>query len=125
MKRSSQVALLLMGVSGVGAAGYAMTPSEPDCTPPAQQSSVAPGAAAIRGAAQPVVNPCPPRRHYTSYGRSNYNSHWSRPIFSGWGGSSPTSNTSFVAAHSSGSSVSGIVRGGFGSFAHAFARAGG
>ena len=33
MKRSSQVALLLMGVTGVGATGYAMTKPPPDCVP--------------------------------------------------------------------------------------------
>jgi hypothetical protein len=127
MKRSSQVALLLMGVGSVGATAYAMAPAR-DCTAPAQQGTVAPGLAATDVAAQAqrqAQNPCPPRRSWSSYSSGHRSSsHWSRPIFSGWHGTTTTSTAPVV--RTSGSSTFGTLRGGFGSIAHAFsARAGG
>ena len=86
MKRSSQVALLLMGVTAVGATGYAMT-----------------AAAELRAARQPGrtaaplratrAEPCPPQRSWSSssYGsrstwtRTNCSSNssvWPRPMSS-------------------------------------------
>lgn len=126
MKRSSQVALLLMGVGGVGATAYAVTPAR-DCTAPAQQSTVASGLAATDIAAQPqkqAQDPCPSRRSWSSYSSSHGGSHWSRPIFTGRHGTTTTSAA--PVARASGSSTFGTLRGGFGSIAHAFsARAGG
>ncbi len=62
MKRSSQVALLLMGVTGVGATGYAMTRPPANCVP--QGSPAATIAPATPGARQ--AEPCPPRRQWSS-----------------------------------------------------------
>ena len=90
MKRSSQVALLLMGVTGVGATGYAMTKPPPNCTP--QGSPAATAALAAPGSR--VAEPCPPQRvaaSSSSYGgrsswtRTNSSSNssvWPRPVFS-------------------------------------------
>ena len=100
MKRSSQVALLLMGVTGVGASSYALTPRS-NCPPPTVTGTAVPG--------QPAAAPCQPgRSHFTSHGSGGY---WSRPIFSGStpsGGhtSAPSGRGGFGstgAAHSSGS----------------------
>ena len=68
MKRSTQVALLLMGVAGIGASAYAFTSAKRDC--------VAPGAPA----ASPVgkdgkLEPCPPRQTYSS-SSGYYRSTW-------------------------------------------------
>ena len=128
MKRSSQVALLLMGTAGVGAGAYAMTSPRTDCiapgTPP---SAVAP---AVRG--KPALEPCPPRRsgsggyYYRSYWGGGNSSHWSRPIFSRGSatssatpsGSVPLASRGSVPSSSRGAS-GGVSRGGFGSTGHA------
>ena len=81
MKRSSQVALLLMGATGVGAGAYAMTPPR-DCVPPGSPAAaIAPGrAAASRNAHRRAGRRVTPA---TARGRApTRNSHWSRPIFS-------------------------------------------
>jgi len=100
MKRSSQVALLLMGVTGVGASSYALIPRS-DCPP-----------ATVPGTAAPVASPtaCQPgRSHFTSHGSGG---NWSRPIFSHSdsstriGTSAPSGRGGFGstgAAHSTGS----------------------
>ena len=58
MKRSAQVALLLMGTAGVGAGAYAVTPPRSNCvpagTPAAQIAPPVPG--------KPAPEACPPRR---------------------------------------------------------------
>jgi hypothetical protein len=77
MKRSSQVALLLMGAAGIGVSAYALSPSERDCVPPGT-----PPAAAATASKDSKIEPCPPRRSYTnngytrSYWRTSNGSHW-------------------------------------------------
>jgi hypothetical protein len=102
VKRSSHVALLLMGTMAVGGGAYALMPGE-NCGP-------RPGMAADQQASAE----CPPRG---SSGGSHGGSggSWSRSnFFSG------DSSSSRVASSESGSE-SGVTRGGFGSFARAFA----
>ena len=142
MKRSSQVVLLLMGVTGAGAAAYAVMPPR-SCiadNPPAKLAPAAPGALAPQtlnpGAltpAQPAIaDPCPPRRRWSSSGRSsswywhssNYNSTDTAPARSGGLLFSPSrSHTSVPSVGSRSSSTSlggsgGSSRGGFGSTGH-------
>jgi hypothetical protein len=126
MKRSSQVALLIMGTAGVGAATYSMTAPRKDCialgTPPSAVAPVKPG--------QPPLEPCPPRRSWSSSSGYSYRSYW------GWGGSSqnPSSRStsgvppgSVAISGRSGSSGTsrgasgGVARGGFGGTGHASA----
>ncbi|HEX9586902.1 MAG TPA: hypothetical protein VGA15_04070 [Bradyrhizobium sp.] len=106
VKRSNHVALLLMGTFAIGGGAYALMPSE-SCEPNR------PGMAAPAGPQAGAE--CPPR------GSSSGSSHGSS------GGSSSRSN--FVSGDSSShsssgtssdSGSSGVTRGGFGSFAHAF-----
>jgi len=102
VKRSSHVALLLMGTMAVGGGAYALMPGE-NCGP-------RPGMAADQQASAE----CPPRG---SSGGSHGGSggSWSRSnFFSG------DSSSSRVASGESGSE-SGVTRGGFGSFARGFA----
>jgi hypothetical protein len=110
VKRSSHVALLLMGTVAVGSGAYALMPSE-NCQPNR------PGIAASPG--QP--NDCAPRSFSSSSGGGGHGSSgsgWSsRTSFFGGDSSSGSSSS----GSSSGSSDAGHVsRGGFGSFAHAF-----
>jgi hypothetical protein len=128
MKRSSQVALLLMGTAGLGAGAYAMVPPRKDCIPPGTPpSAVAP---AVPG--KPALEPCPPRRsgssggyYYRSYWGGGNSSHWSRPIFSrsstttlATPGSVPLASRGSVPSSSRSGSTS-TSRGGFGSTGHA------
>jgi hypothetical protein len=82
MKRSSQVALLLMGVTSAGAATYAVMPTR-NCVAPDKPAALAPGAVnpqtlapggapAVAPNAQQAV-PCPPSRRSSWY----YRSYWS------------------------------------------------
>ena len=105
MKRSSQVALLLMGTTAVGGTAYSMMPRE-NCSAdrPAISST---------GAQQ--ANDCARRGGSSSSGghRSSY------------GGSSSSSQGLFGGNSSSGTSSAvhdsnHVTRGGFGSFAHSF-----
>ena len=103
-KRSGHVALLLMGTLAVGGGAYALMPGE-NC----ERSPSAPSL--TQGNAE-----CPPR------GSSSSSSH---------GGSGGSSRSSFYSGDSSSSHPAsgtssdsgsgGVTRGGFGSFAHAFA----
>ena len=104
-KRSSHVALLVMGTLAVGGGAYALMPRE-GCqpVPPPSPGMAAPAVQASTG--------CTTR---TSSGSS------------GSGGSSRSSRLSFFGGNSSGggsstsmSSSSSVTRGGFGSFAHGF-----
>jgi hypothetical protein len=126
MKRSSQVVLLLMGVSGVGAGAYAMMPAR-QCTPAPQPGAVAPrvpGAPVISGTdmqgVTPAVNPCPPSRWSSGSGSG---SHWSRPVFRS-SSSTTATRTSIQPSRVStpGSSISPgtASRGGFGSTGRGF-----
>ena len=85
MKRSTQVALLLMGAAGVGASAYAFTAGRRDCVP----AGTPPTTAAAATDKESRIDPCPPRNSYSSrsgYYRSNWSSssptHWWTPIFS-------------------------------------------
>jgi hypothetical protein len=81
MKRSAQVALMVGGLSAVGAGAYALTPPRQDCAPATPQRAaappapspsggitVAPGAAPLP-AAQPA-QPCGRSRRWGSWGPS-------------------------------------------------------
>ena len=74
MKRSSQVALLLMGVTRAGASSYALIPPR-GCAAPEKPAAMAPGvinpqtlAPGVASNANPAV-PCKPSRR-SSWGRS-------------------------------------------------------
>jgi hypothetical protein len=130
MKRSSQVALLLMGVTTAGASSYAFIPPR-DCAASGQPAAIgavnpqtlAPGAA---GAANPAAAPCNSNSRSSWYG-SNRSSYWSsrstsssttqasakRSLFS-----PSTSHTSVPSVGRSSSSSSSSSRGGFGSTGH-------
>jgi hypothetical protein len=95
MKRTPQVALLLMGVTAVGVGGYAMMPRN-DCA--AQPS-------AGMSAAQAPGDPCPSGHSSSSSSSSGGSS--SRTSFSGSG-----SGSSDSSSHSGGA---GTSHGGFGS----------
>lgn len=96
-KRSSHVALLVMGTLAVGGGAYALMPGE-NCVPSAP------------GMAAPASGACTTRTSSGSSGGSGGYARSSR--FSFFGGSSSSTG----AAESS----SRVTRGGFGSFAHAF-----
>jgi len=109
-KRSSHVALLLMGTFAVGGASYALMPRE-SCTPSP------PGAAASPGLAAPATPP-PNGTNCTSRGwssGSHSSSHYG--FFSSGGDSSGRSSSGGSSSDAESGSVS---RGGFGSFARAF-----
>jgi hypothetical protein len=108
VKRSSHVALLLMGTFALGGgAAYALMPRE-NCQPNQ------PGMAAPSGL-QPGTE-CRPRG-YSSGGHGSSGGSWSRSNFFGGDSSSGHSSTGTSSESGSGS----VTRGGFGSFAHAFA----
>lgn len=106
MKRSSQVALLLMGTTAIGGTAYSLMPSE-NC------SAERP---AISATGAPVTNDCARR----SSSSSSYSGGRSRSS----GGSSNQQglfgNTSYTGSHSNSASSIPVTRGGFGSFAHSF-----
>jgi hypothetical protein len=110
-KRSGHVALLLMGTFAVGSAAYALMPRN-NC----ERSPDVPSPSLLQSNTE-----CPPR------GSSSGSSHGG----SGGGSSSRTSyySSDSSSSHSSSathdSSSSGVQRGGFGSFAHAFGFSGG
>jgi hypothetical protein len=106
MKRSSQVALLLMGTVAVGGGAYALMPSE-NCQPN-QPGLAQPGSPQTQ---------CSPRSSSSS--SSGYRGG------SGWSSSSSSSRQGFTGDASSGSSTvhggsAPVARGGFGSFASHF-----
>jgi hypothetical protein len=97
-KRSSHVALLVMGTLAVGGGAYAMMESE-NCKPPAP---------AVASQAVPPTNTPPAATACNSHGSSG--GHW----YHGYSRSSSFGDSP--------SSASGghVTRAGFGSFAHAF-----
>jgi hypothetical protein len=107
-KRSSHVALLVMGTMAVGGGAYALMPSQ-SCLPP---QPAAPGMAA------PAVSPT---GGCTSRGSSYTGGSGGRSF--AWSFSSGDSASRTQAASSE--SSSGVTRGGFGSFARAFGFGGG
>jgi hypothetical protein len=120
MKRSSQVALLLMGTVAVGGGAYALMPSE-NC-PPNQPGVVQPGG-------QPQNQNCHRSWRSSGGGSSGYSGY-----HSGYGGSSSSSSSPHLSSqqHFSGSgtafggssSTSPVSRGGFGSFSSHFSGGG-
>jgi hypothetical protein len=119
MKRSSQIALVLMGATAVGTTGYAMMPNK-ECRP-------------VVGAQQPAsvrINPAtgqaePCRENRRS--SSSSGSHWSSSSSSTWVRRSSTPSSTLTTTRPSGSSVpstssysstSVAARGGFGSTGH-------
>ncbi|MFL6933571.1 MAG: hypothetical protein ACJ8EJ_02875 [Xanthobacteraceae bacterium] len=126
MKRSAQVALVLIGATAVGASSYALAPRT-DCVPPgstaARPPAVAPGTQAQPG------EPCRATRRSSSSGYSR----WGSSGGSTWGRSSSTHTTTSTALHSPGASVpaagrggtsTAVARGGFGSTGHAVSSGG-
>jgi hypothetical protein len=104
VKRSSHVALLLMGTFAIGGGAYALMPGE----------SCRPGLAAPSG---PQANAgCPPRGSSSSGGRGSSGGSLRSSFF---GGDTSPGHSSSGTASDSGSG--GVTRGGFGGFAHAFA----
>jgi hypothetical protein len=140
MKRSGQVALVLMGVTGATAAGAYMLPSRPQCQAPqpapvrditdlgkpaVQQGVAAPGA-------QPAVQQQPCNRssssgsrgwhwysHSNSYNRTTSSSRPSNSTSVGFFSGNSGSGTSSSSSSSFSSSTSSTARGGFGSTGHA------
>jgi hypothetical protein len=105
VKRSSHVALLLMGSLAVGGSAYALMPGE-NCGPNR------PGMAAdLQTRAE-----CPPRGSSSGGSHGSSGGSWSRSSF--FSGDSSSSRS--PSATSSDSSSGGVTRGGFGSFARAF-----
>jgi len=99
MKRSSQVLLMVMGVTGTTAVGHYLSPPRTEC---AQQASTA-----EPGTPQNVAQPC----RTTSSGHGGGHGWW-RSSGSGNGGASSSSAST---------SASGATRGGFGSTGHGIA----
>jgi hypothetical protein len=107
VKRSSHVALLLMGTFAIGGGAYALMPGE-TC------ELGRPGMAAPSG---PQANTeCPPRGSSSSGGRGSSGGSLRSSFF---GGDTSSGHSSSGTASDSGSG--GVTRGGFGGFAHAFA----
>jgi hypothetical protein len=107
-KRSSHVALLVMGTFAVGAGAYALMGPE-NCQPPA------PG---VTAPVQPQTQAsCTPRGSSTSGSHGSYSRYTHFSFFGG----DPSSHSSSPGTSESG----GVSRGGFGSFARAFGFGGG
>jgi hypothetical protein len=106
VKRSSHVALLLMGTFALGGGAYALMPRE-NCEP------TRPGMAAPSGVQ--TSTECQPRGSSSGGGHGSSGGSWSRSNF--FGGDSASARSSGT---SSDSGSGGVTRGGFGSFAHAF-----
>lgn len=121
MKRSSQVALLLMGTVSVGGAAYAMMPSE-RCEP--NQPAVT-----LPGQPPPQPRNCSHRSWHWGSSSSSDSHHSSSSSSSRsssglgfYGGSSSSGSSS--GSHSTSAIPSGVSRGGFGSFASHFSGGG-
>jgi hypothetical protein len=106
VKRSSHVALLLMGTFAIGGGAYALMPGE-TC----EQGR--PGLAAPSGPQASAG--CPPRGSSSSGGRGSSGGSLRSSFF---GGDTSPGHSSSGTASDSGSG--GVTRGGFGGFAHAF-----
>jgi hypothetical protein len=141
MKRSGQVALVLMGVTGATAAGAYMLPARPACPAP-QPAPVRDimdlGKPAVpQGVAVPGAQPAVPQQPCRSSGSSNYHGGWhwyshsnSYSSYSSNGRAPTSTSVGFASSNSSlhsgsgsssssSSSSSSTARGGFGSSGHA------
>jgi hypothetical protein len=108
VKRSSHVALLLMGTFALGGGAYALMPRE-NCEPN-QPGMAAPSRVQTSAG-------CAPRGSSSGGGHGSYGGSWSRSNF--FSGDSSAGHSSSGTSSDSGSGS--VTRGGFGSFAHAFA----
>ncbi|MEJ0077095.1 MAG: hypothetical protein WDO17_16950 [Alphaproteobacteria bacterium] len=136
MKRSAQVALVLMGVTGTTATAAYVMPSRPACQPaPAASTTVNPPNAMTPGAAP--NEPCRRRSwsgwrwnsysssHYSSWSSSddtryrNPNSYYSRRPSSSVSTGLVASRSGSSGSTSTSSGSSSSSRGGFGSTGHA------
>jgi hypothetical protein len=109
VKRSRHVALLLMGTFAMGGGAYALMPGE-NCEPksPAMAAPSLPQ----------TSTECSPRGSSSSGGHGGGSGgSWSRGNFFGGDSSSGSSSSGTASESASG----GVTRGGFGSFARAFA----
>jgi hypothetical protein len=107
MKRSSQVLLVLMGVTGATAVGHYLAPPRSECV---QQAPTA-----KPGTPQDVTQPC----RTTSSRSGGGSSHtWWRSSRSESGGASSSEHGK--VASSTPTSGAGATRGGFGSTGHSF-----
>lgn len=107
-KRSSHVALLLMGTFAVGGAAYTLMPHE-TCTPPSP------------GMAQPAV---PQAGETACISRGSSGSGYSHSSHYSFFSSGDSSARSSSGGSSSESESGSVTRGGFGSLAHAFGLSG-
>lgn len=112
MKRSSQVLLVLMGVTGTTAIGHYLAPPRPtECV---QQPSTA-----KPGTPQEVTQPC--KTTSSSGGRGGGGSHtWWRSSRSENGGASFSEHGKVAASTPTSGAEAGATRGGFGSTGHSF-----
>jgi hypothetical protein len=110
VKRSGHVALLLMGTVAMGGGAYALMPRT-NCEP-ASPGLAAPASPGMAPSPQTATN-CTSR----GYSSGGSGSSWSRRS-SFFGGDSVSGSSSSSGTASGSASV---TRGGFGSFAHAFA----
>lgn len=113
-KRSSHVALLLMGTFAVGAAAYTLMPRQ-NCERPPNTPTPS--------LLQSNNTECPPRSSSSSSSGGSSGSSSRSSYYSGSSGSSSSSSSS-TSTHDT-SSHSNVQRGGFGSFAHAVGFSGG
>jgi hypothetical protein len=132
MKRSGQIALVLMGVTGTTAAGAYMMPPRPECRAAPASTPAVPGApSALSGdPAAAAAQPCR-RRSWGSW-RWSGNSHYSyspnntpssspRAWFPSTRSSNPTSTSiapTTSGPRSTGPGTSATPRGGFGTTGH-------
>jgi hypothetical protein len=108
VKRSGHVALLLMGTLAVGGSAYALMPRE-NCEP---------NGAGMAGPSLPSTGTaCAPRGSSSGGGHGGSGGSWSRSSF--FGGDAASNRSPSGSSADSGSG--GVTRGGFGSFARAFA----
>jgi hypothetical protein len=105
VKRSSHVALLLMGTFAIGGGAYALMP----------RASCEPKSPGMAAPSLPQTSTECSTRGYSS--SSVHGGSWSRRNF--FGGDSSSNSSSSGTASESGSG--GVTRGGFGSFARSFA----
>jgi hypothetical protein len=125
MKRSAQVALVLMSAATVGGAGYAMMPPQ-NCGPPA---GAVPNAGVPNATAPKAINQsCGTGHAWGSY------FHSGRPIFGTWNNSNSGTRTNLISSGggprtstttASRTSGGGTTRGGFGGTSTALASRGG
>jgi hypothetical protein len=123
MKRSAQVALVLMSTAAVGGTAYSMMPRE-NCVP---ATGVAPNAAAPNSAAPKAIGQsCTTSNSWGHYFRGG------RPIFGAWNNSGSSTRTNFTSDRGTSTSTTtsrtastGTQRGGFGSTASSISSRGG